>query len=60
MFESASDSTVPDAAHCLVAADPVSVCIAQELEKFPDAALTTDQWQQRVQGLPPVGTVLLG
>jgi hypothetical protein len=24
-------------------------CFAQELESFPDAALTTDQWQQRVQ-----------
>ena len=25
-------------------------CFAQELENFPDSALTGEQWQQRVQG----------
>jgi hypothetical protein len=28
---------------------PSAGCFAQELESFPDATLTADQWQQRVQ-----------
>ena len=28
---------------------PTGYCYAQELENFPDAALTSEQWQQRVQ-----------
>ena len=29
--------------------EPSGYCYAQELENFPDAALTSQQWQQRVQ-----------
>ena len=28
---------------------PSGYCYAQELENFPDAALTSEQWQQRVR-----------
>ena len=28
---------------------PSGYCYAQDLENFPDAALTSEQWQQRVQ-----------
>ena len=28
---------------------PSGYCLAQDLESFPDAALTSEQWQQRVQ-----------
>jgi hypothetical protein len=33
----------------LVVADPSAGCFAQELESFPDATLTAEQWRQRVQ-----------
>ena len=29
--------------------EPSGYCYAQDLENFPDAALTSEQWQQRVQ-----------
>jgi hypothetical protein len=28
---------------------PSGYCLAQDLENFPDSALTSEQWQQRVQ-----------